>query len=737
VSFVQSLIYLIGELIGEMGYLGYFYVENKSFEFRSNVQGGVQLAEKSRGKTREVIMAWPTIFWLVSAWDYLSNSETVRENWRTFRFGWLSYVMQRRKNSNGNFLELSEYGGKGRRSFVIIPEGNEGKGWNDCRSQLQRLKMHYEKNREGVSTEEDSEGRKQKKQPCGETKETQLVGHSDRRSYAAAVVRGKITAGDFTQATSEGGTIPSKEGANVKERLGGDHVQHKMEGAFRANIMERLGGDHVLQQMEILTRNNQEITLIKDILISLQKDVASCLQRLEMGWGKNGYDIQMGSDKGVQGLTDRASKGEKADGPVQPKQMVEIKEPVDKPTRIQLINRYKRIYVRRNQRRRWCPKAVGRMDQPVIAETPESDRSVTPEKAKEVSRTEQTDEKGGQVRDGCRMVEETSTGGMEVTGELPMSRRDSQMELVSGSWGDEIADQHKRVIRSDTKEEEPPKGCASLPIVGGQKETSRSGLSSSNFCSAMLVDADKSCGSDRLENSDMGKQILGSFTSQASCQSCGPAVSCDLNYAEVVEPTGLERKSCDEVIPREDAVVGDLKLQEEPIIAGEEDSRLVIVPINQTEVEQPDFYITEEVMKMGTGAYTICEGGSSNVSLINVEGDNFIDVPLEIEPLEAYPNCPEGKVCEWVIERVKGMCHVWGMSCEGYEGELEKLFRKIESNRGKAISPAATPSKSTLRGNRELRGLQWNMNSEGKLGEEKRGKNQKQRARGGGCIVIK
>jgi hypothetical protein len=50
VSFVQSLLYLIGELIGGMGYLGYFYVENKSFEFRSNVQGGVQLAEKSRGK---------------------------------------------------------------------------------------------------------------------------------------------------------------------------------------------------------------------------------------------------------------------------------------------------------------------------------------------------------------------------------------------------------------------------------------------------------------------------------------------------------------------------------------------------------------------------------------------------------------------------------------------------------------------------------------------------------------
>jgi hypothetical protein len=37
-------------------------------------------------------------------------------------------MVQRRNNSYGNFLELFEYGGKGRRSFVIIPEGIEEKG---------------------------------------------------------------------------------------------------------------------------------------------------------------------------------------------------------------------------------------------------------------------------------------------------------------------------------------------------------------------------------------------------------------------------------------------------------------------------------------------------------------------------------------------------------------------------------------------------------------------------------
>jgi hypothetical protein len=723
---------LIGELIGEMGYLGYFYVENKSFEFRSNVQGGVQLVEKSRGKTREVIMAWPTIFWLVSAWDYLSNSETVRENWRTFRFGWLSYVMQRKKNSHGNFLELSEYGGKGRRSFVIIPEGHEGKGWKDCRAQLQRLKMHYEKDREGVSTGVVLEGMKQKQQSCGETKESQPVGTLARRSYAAAVVGEKVMAGDCTEATGEGGQFPSKAGVNVTERLGGDQVQQKREDA---HILERLGGDHILQQLEILKRNNKET---KEILISLKTDVANCLHMLELGWGKKGSVIQMGTDKGEQGLKDWDSRGEKEDGPVQAKQMVEIMEPVDKPTRIKIINRYKRIYVRRHQHRRWRTKAVGQLDKPVNTESPELDRNFMPEQSKEVLMTEQIGEKGGQVWDGCRMAEETATGGLEVAGESVVPRRGSPMDLGGGLWTEETDDQQEGVISTVGCRRGVPKGCEIAQLAGGQLEMSRSGLQSSEYCSVLLEDAERWCGSDKLGNSGMGKQILGSYSSHVSCQSGGLAVGCAPEKVEGAEPyIGFGGKYCEGDVPCEDAVVCVLKPQEKYTFAGDEDSRIVIVPISQTEEEQPDFYITGEVMKVGTGEYTAFERGSSSGSLVKVVGENLIDVPLAIEPLEAYPSCPEGEVWEWVIERVKGLCHVWGMSCEGFEGELERLFRKIESNRGKATSPAATPVKSILKGKRELRGLEWNMNSEGKLGKGKRDKNQKQRARGGGCIVIK
>jgi organic hydroperoxide reductase OsmC/OhrA len=50
-----------------MGYLGYVYMESKSFEIRSDVRGGVRLEERSKGLSRSVIMAWPTIFWLFVA----------------------------------------------------------------------------------------------------------------------------------------------------------------------------------------------------------------------------------------------------------------------------------------------------------------------------------------------------------------------------------------------------------------------------------------------------------------------------------------------------------------------------------------------------------------------------------------------------------------------------------------------------------------------------------------------
>jgi hypothetical protein len=368
-----------------MGYLGYFYVENKAFEFRSNVQGGVQMAEKSRGKCRTVIMAWPTIFWLVSAWDYLTNIETSRENWRTFRFGCLAYVMQRRTNSHGNFLELSEYGGKGRRSFVIIPEGIEGKGWEDCRVQLQRLKIHQEKNRQKIGADRELVGKKEQSSGVQQTKPQVKI------TYAAAVVGEKAMAGE-TQTAGDGvqkektslgithaeAMVGGKEMAGKTQVAGEGPSKLVSEGA---NISAICSGDHTQPDGAILRPQNQgeDIQGIKEILISLQREVSSCLYKLEMGVGNKG--------KGENGLTFGSHK-EVGSGSVR-------SSPGDKPG----IRYFRKTYARRQVPRRllrWRPKHMGRIENQATGESSETSRNRPPEQIISGTESELADKKKAQ-----------------------------------------------------------------------------------------------------------------------------------------------------------------------------------------------------------------------------------------------------------------------------------------------------------------------------------------------------
>jgi hypothetical protein len=55
------------------------------------------------------------------------------------------YVVLRRKNKYGQFIELSEYGGGGRRIYVVISEGSDGNGWLDVWVQLQKLANYHAK----------------------------------------------------------------------------------------------------------------------------------------------------------------------------------------------------------------------------------------------------------------------------------------------------------------------------------------------------------------------------------------------------------------------------------------------------------------------------------------------------------------------------------------------------------------------------------------------------------------
>lgn len=53
-------------------------------------------------------------------------------------------IAQRGSNRHNRFLTWVEYDDGGRRSFIIIPEGREGKGWKSCALELQKVLAFFE-----------------------------------------------------------------------------------------------------------------------------------------------------------------------------------------------------------------------------------------------------------------------------------------------------------------------------------------------------------------------------------------------------------------------------------------------------------------------------------------------------------------------------------------------------------------------------------------------------------------
>jgi len=134
-----------------MGYVGYFYVETKSFEFRSDVcvGDGIRLAEWNKGLFRAVFLNKLSVEWFRRSMEELKQGGEIRDFCRTYRVGSTAFILQRRGNDHGRFLELSEYAYGGRRTSVIIPEGRVGCGWANCLAQLRRLEKSFEKKATG------------------------------------------------------------------------------------------------------------------------------------------------------------------------------------------------------------------------------------------------------------------------------------------------------------------------------------------------------------------------------------------------------------------------------------------------------------------------------------------------------------------------------------------------------------------------------------------------------------
>jgi hypothetical protein len=159
-----------------------------------------------------------------------------------------------------------------------------------------------------------------------------------------------------------------------------------------------------------------------------------------------------------------------------------------------------------------------------------------------------------------------------------------------------------------------------------------------------------------------------------------------------------------------------------------------IVPYVQDMLKQSEYFIEGDLLegvKKGeclkeSVVLNLNKGGSTSNYMLGGEVEQSVNEEvLEIEPLDAFHADSKGKDSDWVLERVKSLCHVWGMSCEGYEVEMEKLFHKIEGNRGKMNSPVASPAKATPKGSRELRSLESTINYDGKQGHVVRGQQSK------------
>jgi hypothetical protein len=673
-----------------MGYLGYFYVENKAFEFRSNVQGGVQMAEKSRGKCRTVIMAWPTIFWLVSAWDYLINIETSRENWRTFRFGCLAYVMQRRTNSHGNFLELSEYGGKGRRSFVIIPEGIEGKGWEDCRVQLQRLKIHHEKNRQKIGADRELVGKKEQSSGVQQTKPPVKI------TYAAAVVGEKAMAGETK--TAGDGVQKAKTSLGImhaEAMVGGKEMAGKTQVAGEgpsklvsegAKISAICSGDHAQADCAILRPQNQgeDIQGMKEILISLQREVTSCLYKLEMGWGNKG--------KGENGLTFGPHK-EVGSGCIR-------SSPGDKP----IFRYFRKTYARRQPRRllRWRPKRMGRLEDQATGESSETSRNRPPEQIISGTETEMAAKKNAQPSAEDITRSNGAIGGGEA---VTTDEHAGTNAELAGNCGASSESADRTIYQLST-------GVVPAAVTPVGEESANTVVNDTELAES----EEKTTGADirntgRLgEVTDKAKETV--ETDEKGGSEADSAEERKIRLIRDVEGVGQVVDQIMLPLYYAGDVAGGISGSER-LVGGIEHVGEMVVYVENSD-RQPD---------TGTGRDAdINFGEIMRVDTVEEQGKTEM---LEIKPL-AIMGAKDCQTETWdgVLGRILAFCQELGSEIDGHEEELMALFTAIEASRNNKKGGNANKKGDKVgnRSNREIKGLKSTVNYDVKGSAIVRGK---------------
>lgn len=99
--------------------------------FILSLEGGSYflIPERSRKVIKEMAFSHTSAHWLANTMDECSLLEGRKDFFKTYHIGTMALVAHQRSNAFGCYLEIIDYGDRGRRGLIVIPEGMEGRGW--------------------------------------------------------------------------------------------------------------------------------------------------------------------------------------------------------------------------------------------------------------------------------------------------------------------------------------------------------------------------------------------------------------------------------------------------------------------------------------------------------------------------------------------------------------------------------------------------------------------------------
>jgi hypothetical protein len=248
-----------------MGYVGYFYVESKSYEIRlCDGSRSIKLTEWGRQNLSTVFLGEVRLVWLLKMMNELVLETTGIGACRDHRMSSSVMFLQKRMNKYGKFMEITEYGRGGRRSFVVIPEGREGQGWKHCIVQLGRLVNYMNQTR-------DTEVKKVPIQP------REVV---PGRTFAA-VVEGK---------NSETGTGRKEEGkkGNSAAEINVGTVEKSEKGKEKKLESENHAELKWEEFLAMLNEGVINMKIMKDMLEDMKGKLEILEQMKDLGCGEKG-----------------------------------------------------------------------------------------------------------------------------------------------------------------------------------------------------------------------------------------------------------------------------------------------------------------------------------------------------------------------------------------------------------------------------------------------------------------